>query len=112
MIDRTVESKDSSFVTSNYLILHLDKLGNATLLNDKTSYKTITPTILRTSSYTFDIANEKLNFGAEDVDLKKIIGSTNEYDSKTYNLNSNDKNKDDNSTNDGRFGCLWLWNWR
>ena len=101
VIDRTIESKDSSFVTSNYLILHLDKLGNATLLNDKTSYKTITPTILRTSSYTFDIANEKLNFGAEDVDLKKIIGSTNEYDSKTYNLNSNDKNKDDNSTNNG-----------
>ena len=80
IIDRTIESKDSSFVTSNYLIINLDKLGNATLLNDKTSYKTITPTVLRTSAYTFDIANEKLNFGGEDIDLKKIIGSTNEYD--------------------------------
>ena len=88
IIDRTIESKSSSFVTSNYLIVNLDKLGNATLLNDKTSYKTIVPTVLRTSAYSFDIANEKLNFGGEDIDLKKIIGSTNEYDEDTYNLNS------------------------
>ena len=87
IIDRTIESNDSSFVTSNYLIVHLDKMGNATLLNNKTSYKTIVPSILRTSSYTFDIANEKLNFGAEDIDLKKIIGSTNQFDKDTYNLN-------------------------
>ena len=104
IIDRTIQSGDSSFVTSNYLIVHLDKLGNATLLNDKTSYKTITPTVLRTSSYTFDIANEKLNFGGEDIDLKKIIGSTNKYDKDTYNLNADDKNKDDNSSSSGSSG--------
>ncbi len=94
IVDRTIESKDSSFVTSNYLIVHLDKLGNATLLNDKTSFKTIKPTVLRTSSYTFDIANEKLNFGGEDIDLKKIIGSTNEYEEDKYDLNAT-KNEDD-----------------
>lgn len=100
IIDRTIESNDSSFVTSNYLLVHLDKLGNATLLNDKTSFKTLTPTILRTSSYRFDIANEKLNYGAEDIDLKKIIGSTNEYDEKTYNLNAT-KTDDDNEDSTG-----------
>lgn len=88
IIDRTIESDDSSFTTSNYLMVNLDKLGNATLLNNKTSYKTIKPTTLRTSSYVFDIANEKINFGGEDIDLKKIIGSTNEYDEETYNLNA------------------------
>ncbi len=98
IIDRTIESSDSSFVTSNYLIIHLDKLGNATLLNDKTSYKTLKPTVLRTSAYTFDIANEKINFGKEDIDLKKIIGSTNEYDEDTYNLNAT-KNDDEDSSN-------------
>lgn len=96
IIDRTIESQDSSFVTSNYLIVNLDKLGNATLLNDKTSFKTIKPTVLRTSSYSFDIANEKINFGGEDIDLKKIIGSTNEYDEETYNLNAT-KNDDPNN---------------
>ena len=102
IIDRTIESDDSSFVTSNYLIINLDKLGNATLLNDKTSYKTIKPTVLRTSSYTFDIANEKLNFGSEeDVDLKKIIGSTNEYDPNKYDLNATDKDKENESSGTG-----------
>jgi hypothetical protein len=41
--------------------------------------KTIAPTKLVTSEYVFDIANEVLNFGAYDIDLKKIIGSTNQY---------------------------------
>lgn len=100
IIDRTIESKDSSFVTSNYLIIQLDKMGNATLLNDKTSFKTITPTVLRTSSYTFDIANEKLNFGGEDIDLKKIIGSTNEYDEDTYDLNGIKSDDDDPQNGD------------
>ena len=101
IIDRTIESKSSSFVTSNYLIVNLDKLGNATLLNDKTSYKTIVPTVLRTSAYSFDIANEKLNFGGEDIDLKKIIGSTNEYDEDTYNLNSVPNQDGENGTGGG-----------
>ena len=101
IIDRTIESKSSSFVTSNYLIVNLDKLGNATLLNDKTSYKTIVPTVLRTSAYSFDIANEKLNFGGEDIDLKKIIGSTNEYDEETYNLNA--------VKNEDQLYCVFQW---
>lgn len=101
IIDRTIESADSSFVTSNYLIINLDKLGNATLLNDKTSYKTIQPTVLRTSAYTFDIANEKLNFGGEDIDLKKIIGSTNEYDEDKYDLNANVKDDEEEGTGTG-----------
>ena len=103
IIDRTIESKSSSFVTSNYLIVNLDKLGNATLLNDKSSYKTIVPTVLRTSAYSFDIANEKLNFGDEDIDLKKIIGSTNEYDEETYNLNAV-KNDNENGNGTGAGG--------
>ena len=41
--------------------------------------KTITPMILVTSKYRFDINNEILNFGSYDIDLKKIIGSTNQY---------------------------------
>lgn len=101
IIDRTIESSDSSFVTSNYLIVNLDKLGNATLLNDKTSYKTIKPTVLRTSSYTFDIANEKLNYGGEDIDLKQIIGSTNEYDEDKYNLNATVPEEDGEGTGTG-----------
>lgn len=96
IVDRTIEAVNSSLVTSNYLIVNLDKSGNATLINDKVSLKTITPTKLRTSAYTFDIANELLNFGGDDIKLKKIIGSTNKYDEDTYDLNS-----DSTKTTDG-----------
>ena len=101
IVDRTIESSDAKFVTSNYLLVYLDKLGNATLLNDKVSVKTITPTVLKTSSYTFDIANEKINFGKEDIDLKEIIGSTNNYDKDKYDLNPKDTTDDDESNGTG-----------
>lgn len=105
IVDRTIQSTNSSIVTSNYLLINLDKSGNATLLNDKVSLKTITPTVIQTSSYRFDIANEKINFGKEDIDLKKIIGSTNEYDEETYDLNAeNTKDDDNDNTGNGRNG--------
>ena len=101
IIDRTIESEDGNFVATNYLLVHLDKSGNATLLNDKVSVKTITPTVLKTSSYTFDIANEKINFGGEDIDLKEIIGSTNLYDADRYDLNDSGNDSEEGATGNG-----------
>jgi len=79
LIDRVITSDDRSIEANNYLLVELDKLGNAKLSNYKLDLKTITPTTLVTSKYTFDIANEILNFGKYDIDLKKIIGTTNQY---------------------------------
>ena len=45
-----------------------------------------------TSKYTFDIANEKLNYGKYDIDLKKIIGSSNQYVKESENSSDTDKN--------------------
>lgn len=79
LVDSKIYSEDNSIQTDNYLLVELDKAGNAKLSNNKINLKTITPTKLVTSGYTFDIANEILNFGDYDIDLKKIIGSTNQY---------------------------------
>ena len=79
IIDRMIESDDGLLVTSNYLLIDIDKSGNATLLNNNINLKTFQPIIFKTSAFTFDVANEILNFGGEDIDLKDIIGSTNEY---------------------------------
>ena len=79
LVDRQISSDDSSVEASNYMLVELDKMGNAKLSNNKLNLKTISPTILVTSEYAFDIANEKLKYGAKEIDLKKIIGSTNEY---------------------------------
>ena len=80
-IDRTIYTKDKNLQTNNYLLIELDKLGNAKLSNNKVNLKTFKETSIVTSAYTFDIANEIINFGKKDIDLKKIIGSTNAYSS-------------------------------
>lgn len=79
LVDREIKSSDNNTQASGYLLVELDKLGNAKLSNNKINLKTITPTTLVTSKYRFDINNEILNFGKYDIDLKKIIGSSNQY---------------------------------
>ena len=79
LVDKQIVSNDKSINTSNYLLVELDKMGNAKLTNNKLNLKTITNTTLVTSKYTFDIANEILKYHDLEIDLKKIIGTTNQY---------------------------------
>ena len=79
LVDRSIKSSDGALDTSNYLIVELDKQGNALLLNNEVHYKTLSETIINTSSYSFDVANEILSFGEDKIDLKQIIGSSNQY---------------------------------
>jgi len=95
VIDSKIYSEDKSIEANNYLLVELDKIGNAKLSNNKINLKTISPTKLVTSKYTFDIANEILNFGEFNIDLKKIIGSTNQYVPEV----NNDKEEDDDGEN-------------
>lgn len=96
LVDRTVISEDRGIEASNYMLVELDKLGNAKLSNNKLELKTITKTILLTSKYKFDIANEILTYGDKTIDLKKIIGTSNEYVPE-----DDDKNGDDKTNTDG-----------
>ena len=114
LVDRKIYSDDSSIEANNYLLVELDKVGNAKLSNDKINLKTISPTKLVTSKYTFDIANEILNFGSYNIDLKKIIGSTNQYvpeeekdpssNSEGQNGNNNPLDNEGNNLNGGGIG--------
>ena len=70
---------NANFSTKNYLIISIDKAGNATLLNNNVNIKTINPLVLSIGDIKFDIANEKLIIDEDKIDLKKINGSTNEY---------------------------------
>lgn len=89
-IDDSFTSNDKSIKTKNYLIIELDKMGNATFVNHEISSKTINPVILAGSKYSFNIAEEKLIIGNEKIDLKNIIGSTNQYE------NKNNESEEDN----------------
>ena len=104
LVDKTIVSDDRSITANDYLLVELDKLGNAKLSNYKLNLKTIIPTKLVTSKYVFDIANELLNFGKDDIDLKKIIGSTNEYspkEDKKEEGNGEGENGNENAANGG-----------
>ena len=79
LIAPIIRNEKGDFRADNYLIVHLDKMGNAELYNNKLNMKTLTPTKLVTPTYTFDIANEKLDYSGTIIDLRKIIGSTNLY---------------------------------
>ena len=60
IVDSNIKSEDEALVTTNYLIVELDRLGNAILYNNTLNVKTFKETKIVTSTYTFDIANELL----------------------------------------------------
>ena len=102
IVDSNIKSEDEALVTTNYLIVELDRLGNAILYNNTLNVKTFKETKIVTSTYTFDIANELLIYENETVDLKKIIGTTNEYkkpeEENKDNEDNNGLNSDNNQT--------------
>ena len=55
--DSTIKTEDELLKTSNYLVIELDKQGNALLYNNEINVKSFSETKIVTSSYTFDIAN-------------------------------------------------------
>ena len=79
IVARDIRIDTGSLSTQNYLIVIIDKLGNALLLNNEINAKTINEMIIDTADFEFDVANEILMYNDESINLKKIIGSTNEY---------------------------------
>ena len=98
IVDKEIKSADNLLSTTDFLLVELDKAGNATLTNHKVNLKKFSETEIVTSNYTFDIANEILTYGSDKIDLKKIIGSTNNY-TKEDLIPDENKNTNDNVTN-------------
>lgn len=94
LISDSIRNESGSISTSKYLYVIIDKSGNTLILNNQIYAKTINPIVLTTSSYKFDIANEKLIVGSNGIDLKKIIGSSNEYKEKEPEENTNEDKED------------------
>lgn len=104
LVDQNIRTPDDSLKTTNYLIVELDKQGNAILYNNSLNFKVFSATKILTSGYTFDIANELLIFPNEEVDLKKIIGSTNQYKEEEPKDDNPNANPDD-PTGEGGGGA-------
>lgn len=112
IIDKNIKTENNQLNTTNYLIVELDKSGNALLYNNSVNLKTFKETKIITSTYTFDISLEKLYIDNEEVDLKKIIGSTNQYvkpeeetnqeEIENNNTNNDNQNQTNNTNNNNQ----------
>lgn len=96
IVGSNITNEANTLATSNYLIVILDKAGNASFFNYEINSKTLKPMVIRTSSYSFDIANEKLIVNENEIDLKKIIGSTNQYEEIELADNNENENTSEN----------------
>ena len=87
IVDSSIRSVDTKGIstkvldTKGYVIIDLDKQGNPSFHNNLVNFKTIAQLTLKGSNLGFDIANEVLVYNDKNIDLKNIIGSSNEYDS-------------------------------
>lgn len=78
-VDSNIKSNENIINTTDYVIIDLDKEGNASFSNNNMNIKTIKPVIIEGSLFSFDIANENLIYGKNVIDLKKVLGSTNNF---------------------------------
>lgn len=102
IVAQDISNTTQTIVTENYLIIIIDKSGNTLLLNNKMNIKTINALVLETDLFQFDVANEKLLVGDEKIDLKKIIGSTNQYVEPVKKVET-ENTEQGNQNNSGRF---------
>lgn len=98
MVDSDIKTEDKTVKTSGYLIIELDKQGNPTFANNEINLKNIGQVVLKGTTMSFDIANEILIYNDKRINLKKIIGSTNNYIKDDSSNNTENKNDDNNQT--------------
>lgn len=79
VIGNSITNETGALNTTGYLLVLIDKAGNTYLLNNELNSRTIKPMVINTQTFSFDVANEKLIYNEKEIDLKKIIGSTNQY---------------------------------
>ena len=110
IIGNEIVDSTGTLNTKNYLIVNIDKAGNTLLQNNEINSRTIKPMKILTSTFEFDVANEKLLYNGGEIDLKRIIGSTNEYIEKEEvvvgeETEDSDSNSGGNGASGGGFGA-------
>lgn len=84
MVSEIIYDQDEMFETKGFVFVSMDTAGNAEITNTAINVKTIKPTKLIGDDMVFDIANELLDFNGSDIELAKIIGTTNTFDELLY----------------------------
>ena len=80
VIASVIRTDDNSLHANDYLLVDIDKAGNAYLYNNSVNIKTFSDLVLITDTFRFDVSREYLIIDKETIDLAKVNGSTNEHD--------------------------------
>jgi hypothetical protein len=80
----SITDTGQSFRADEYLYIVMDVVGNARMFSNNVSLRTTQPTTLVAGAMTLDVANESLFVNGQTLDLKRLFGSTNTYDSGIY----------------------------
>ena len=93
---RIYDEEEKISTDCGYLYVTLDRSGNAILQNKDINIKTLRPIVLYCDDMVMDVANERLLYQGQLVNLKNINGSTNEYSSEIYTaLETDFKNQEE-----------------
>lgn len=76
---KTVSSYNGNFAAENFIKVSIDRNGNSLLQGSGLNSKTMTPVILNSGDLYLDIASELLYCNGMETNLRKVIGSSNEY---------------------------------
>lgn len=79
MTGSAIDATDGSFGTSKYVIVSVYKSGTALLMNDSQYANMVYPVMLNSEDLFFDIASEYAYFDKNLINLKNVLGSSNEY---------------------------------
>lgn len=75
-----VRSYDGKISVGNFMKISIDRNGNALLQSNGLNSKIINPVILVSGNLYFDVASELLYSEGKEFNLRKVLGSSNEYD--------------------------------
>ena len=79
MTGNGIKSTDKSYNAEKYVYVNIYKSGTAVLMNNEQYKNTVYPIMLKSDQLYFDISSEFALYDDNLINLKKVIGSTNEY---------------------------------
>lgn len=79
MTGNEINSTDKSYSTDKYVYINIYKAGTAVLMNDEQYKNTVYPIMLKSGQLYLDISSEFAFYGENLINLKNVIGSSNEY---------------------------------
>ncbi|MCI5620138.1 MAG: hypothetical protein MR355_01015 [Lachnospiraceae bacterium] len=79
MTGKSILSTDDAYDTSDYVYINIYKTGTAVLMNDQGCQNIVYPIMLNTGDLYLDISSEYAYFAENLINLKNILGSTNQY---------------------------------